>query len=63
MTAALHCVLIEKERLSYVLYAIPYRFFFILTIDVVKLLATLEEVLGVKMNWGRIERKGRLKKS
>lgn len=63
MTAALHCVLIEKERLSYVLYAIPYRFFFILTIDVVKLLATLEEVLGVKMDWGRIERKGRLKKS
>ncbi|MEI7904423.1 MAG: glycosyltransferase [Candidatus Firestonebacteria bacterium] len=61
MTAALHCVLIEKERLNYVLYAIPYRLYFILVIDVVKLLATLEEVLGVKMEWGRVERKGRLK--
>ncbi len=63
MTAALHCVLIEKERLSYVLYSIPYRLYFILTIDVVKLLATLEEVLGAKMAWGRVERKGRLTKT
>ncbi|MEI6845761.1 MAG: glycosyl transferase, partial [Candidatus Firestonebacteria bacterium] len=63
MTAALHCVLIERERLSYVLYSIPYRLFFILIIDVVKLLATLEEVLGIEMEWGRVERKGRLKKA
>ncbi len=63
MTAALHCVLIEKERLSYVLYSVPYRLFFILIIDVVKLLATIEEVLGIEMEWGRVERKGRAKKA
>jgi len=63
MTAALHCVLLEKERLSYVLYAVPYRVFFIQIIDVTKLLATVEELMGVKMEWGKIERKGRLKES
>jgi poly-beta-1,6 N-acetyl-D-glucosamine synthase len=60
MIAALHCVLLEKESLVYVPYAIIYRFFFILIIDVCKVLATIEEMLGVEMVWGHIERMGRI---
>jgi poly-beta-1,6 N-acetyl-D-glucosamine synthase len=57
--AALHTVSMEEEELELVLYAIPYRLFFILAIDVAKLLSTFEEILGIRMSWGRIERKGR----
>jgi hypothetical protein len=35
--------------------------FFILTIDVCKAMSTVEEFLGLKMTWGKLERVGAAK--
>ena len=60
MAAALHTVAMEEEELSLVPYAVIYRFFFVVLIDVAKLFATAEELLHVRMSWGKLERVGRL---
>jgi poly-beta-1,6 N-acetyl-D-glucosamine synthase len=60
LAAALYCVLMERERIVLVLYATLYRAFFALTIDVAKLLATFEELLNLRMEWGKLERLGRI---
>ena len=60
LAAALYCVAVEEESLRLVPYAILYRAFFALTIDVSKLFATLEEVLRLRMDWGKLERIGRI---
>jgi poly-beta-1,6-N-acetyl-D-glucosamine synthase len=60
VAAALHTVAMEEEDLSLVPYAILYRFFFIVLIDVAKLFATLEEFMNVRMTWGKLERAGRI---
>jgi poly-beta-1,6-N-acetyl-D-glucosamine synthase len=59
IAAALHTVAIEEEDLSLVPLAVLYRFFFILLIDVTKLLASVEEALKLEMSWGKLERVGR----
>jgi hypothetical protein len=53
-------VAMEEEDLRLVPLAILYRFFFIATVDVVKLFATVEELLRFKMGWGKLERAGRI---
>lgn len=58
--AALYCVILERESLRLVPYSIFYRLFFILAVDVVKLLGALDELLGLRMTWGKLERSGRL---
>jgi poly-beta-1,6 N-acetyl-D-glucosamine synthase len=60
LAAALYCVAAEEESMSLVPYAIWYRLFFALTIDVAKLLATFEECLQLKMEWGKLDRLGRI---
>jgi poly-beta-1,6 N-acetyl-D-glucosamine synthase len=60
LAAALYCVVMEEESLSLVPYAILHRLFFALTIDVAKLFATAEELLRVRMDWGKLERIGRI---
>ena len=60
LAAALYCVAVEEERLRLVPYAIYYRAFFALTIDVAKVLATVEELFGLRMDWGKLERIGRI---
>ena len=60
VAAALHSVVMEEESLALVPYAVIYRFFFIATIDVAKLLATVEQMFHVPMTWGKLERAGRL---
>ena len=60
VAAALYAVGMEGEDLRLVLYAVPYRFFFITMIDVAKLFATAEEIAGVRMTWGKLERVGRI---
>lgn len=60
VVAAVYTVAMEEEDLSLVLYAVVYRFVFINIIDVAKLMATVEEFLGVRMSWGKLERAGRL---
>ncbi len=60
LAAALYCVVVEKESLLLVPYAIFYRAFFALTIDVAKLFATFEELFKLRMDWGKLERIGRI---
>lgn len=60
IAAALHTVAMEGEDLSLVPYAIVYRFFFILLVDVSKIFATVEEFLNLEMSWGKLERLGRI---
>jgi biofilm PGA synthesis N-glycosyltransferase PgaC len=57
---AVHAILMEREDLRLVPYAVLYRFFYILIIDVTKLFATLEELIGLDMQWGKLARKGRI---
>ena len=60
VVAAVYTVAMEEEDLALVAYAVVYRFVFINIIDVAKLMATVEEFLGVRMSWGKLERAGRL---
>jgi len=60
MIAAMYTVSIEKERLYLVPYAFLYRFFFVQIVDVAKLAATIEEMLGIQMGWGKLKRSGRI---
>lgn len=60
MMAALYCVGLEEEDLKHVPYALIYRMFFVLFTDVCKMLASFEEMLGIEMTWGKLERKGRI---
>jgi poly-beta-1,6-N-acetyl-D-glucosamine synthase len=57
---AIHAILMEGEDLSLALYSVLYRFFYVLIIDVTKVFATLEELLGLDMSWGKLARKGRI---
>lgn len=60
LAAALYCVVVEEEQLTLVPYAIFYRAFFALTIDVAKVFATFEEVFKLRMDWGKLDRIGRI---
>jgi len=57
---AVHSILMEREDLGLAIYSVFYRFFYILIIDVTKLFATLEELVGLDMSWGKLARKGRI---
>jgi poly-beta-1,6 N-acetyl-D-glucosamine synthase len=58
---ALYCVSVEKEEFKLIPYAIVYRLFFILIIDITKAMATIEEYLGLQMTWGKLDRVGNAK--
>jgi poly-beta-1,6-N-acetyl-D-glucosamine synthase len=58
LAASIYCVVAEKEDPRLIPYAVIYRSFFILIVDVCKLLATIEELLGMGMHWGKLERIG-----
>jgi poly-beta-1,6-N-acetyl-D-glucosamine synthase len=58
LAASLYCVVAEKEDPKLIPYAIIYRSFFILIVDVCKVFATIEEMLGMGMQWGKLERIG-----
>jgi hypothetical protein len=60
VTASLYCVSVTKEKISLVFYSLYYRIFFINVVYIAKVLATFEEFFGVKMSWGKLERKGRI---
>lgn len=56
LVTALYCIAVEKEEFRLIWYAIIYRMFFILIIDICKTMSTIEEFLGIKMTWGKLER-------
>lgn len=60
VSASIYCVSVTKERMKLVLYSIYYRIFFINIINIAKVMATLEEFFGIEMNWGKLERKGKI---
>jgi poly-beta-1,6-N-acetyl-D-glucosamine synthase len=60
VVTALYAILMEREDLGLALYSIFYRFFYILIIDVCKVFATLEELVGLDMSWGKLARRGRI---
>jgi poly-beta-1,6 N-acetyl-D-glucosamine synthase len=60
LAAALYCVIAEEEDIAIVPYAVLYRAFFALVIDTAKLFASFEELFRVKMDWGKLERLGRI---
>jgi biofilm PGA synthesis N-glycosyltransferase PgaC len=61
LITALYCVAVEKEEFRLIWYAIIYRMFFILVIDICKAMSTIEELLGIRMSWGKLERVGTVK--
>ncbi|MGK9476162.1 glycosyltransferase [Melioribacter sp. OK-6-Me] len=58
LMSAVFCIAAEREEFRLVPYAIIYRVFFILLIDVTKAMATVEEFIGFSMTWGKLERVG-----
>lgn len=60
VVTAAYCVIVEKEDTLLIAYAIVLRVFYQLLIDVAKILASIEELAGTKMNWGKLEREGKL---
>jgi len=60
LVPTLHTVAMEEEDLILVPYAVIYRVFFVVLIDVAKLFATMEELFRVRMSWGKLERAGRI---
>jgi len=58
--AASYCVIIEKEDPRLILYAPLFRLYYMSIIDVAKVIATFEELKGMRMTWGKLEREGKL---
>lgn len=56
--SSIYCVAVEKEEIRLVPWAIVYRMLFVLLIDITKTMALVEEFLGIKMEWGKLERVG-----
>lgn len=56
--SALYCIAVEREETRLLPYTIIYRMFFILVIDICKTMSTIEEFLGIRMTWGKLERTG-----
>jgi len=60
IVAAMFCLSMENESMALVPYAILYRIYFVLMTDVCKVIASVEELLRVRMTWGKLERVGRI---
>lgn len=58
MALALLCIASEREDARLVAHVLLYRLFFLVIMDVCKLLSSLEEVFRVKMGWGKLDRTG-----
>jgi hypothetical protein len=56
LVAAFVTVSMEEESLGLVPFALIYRFFFILFLDVVKTFAALEELFNLGMTWEKLGR-------
>lgn len=59
VVAAMFCIGMEDEDMRLTPYAILYRIYFVVVTDVCKVIATVEELLQVRMTWGKLQRTGR----
>jgi poly-beta-1,6-N-acetyl-D-glucosamine synthase len=57
---ALFCVIVERERWSLIAAAPLCRIYYQVVLDVLRIFATIEEFLGVKMSWGKLKRLGKM---
>ena len=55
------CIAVEDDHPALVLLTPVFRAFYMVALDVARLLATLEEFKGVAMGWDKVARLGRLK--
>jgi poly-beta-1,6 N-acetyl-D-glucosamine synthase len=60
MSVAIHAVAMDKEDLRLVPYAIYHTILFVLIINISKTFSTIEELIGFKMTWGKLDRLGKL---
>lgn len=60
IVAAVFCIALEGEDLRLAMHAVVYRAFFIPYLDTIKFFASLDELFGVRMGWGKLERFGRI---
>ncbi|WP_051559802.1 glycosyltransferase family 2 protein [Marinobacterium jannaschii] len=58
VAGALYCILTTHEDLSLSIYALIYRLYFIAVINISKIFATFDECINLKMDWGKLDRKG-----
>lgn len=58
IVVAMFCLSMERENMKLVPYSILYRIYFVVLTDVCKVIASIEELLQVKMTWGKLDRKG-----
>ncbi|MBX3200950.1 MAG: glycosyltransferase family 2 protein [Labilithrix sp.] len=56
----LYCLAIDGKNVLYAFLAPVERMMFTIVLDVCRGLASVEEVFGVEMSWGKLERKGRV---
>jgi poly-beta-1,6-N-acetyl-D-glucosamine synthase len=60
VVAASYCLVLEEEDMSLLAYTPLFRVFYLLFLDVAKVLAACEELCGISMTWGKLEREGKL---
>ena len=57
---SLYCLAIDEKTVGYAALVPFERLVFTLVLDVCRILASVEEVFGIKMSWGKLDRKGRV---
>lgn len=63
IVVAMFCLSMERESMKLVPYSILYRIYFVVLTDVCKVIASVEELLQVRMTWGKLDRTGRMGES
>jgi len=59
VATTMYCLALEEESMLYLLYAPLERMVFSVMLDVCRILASVEELCGLRMSWGKLERRGR----
>lgn len=60
IVVAMFCLSMERENMKLVPYSIVYRIYFVVLTDVCKVIASVEELLQVRMTWGKLDRSGKM---
>jgi len=56
----LYCLAIDQKNVLYAFLAPVERMMFTILLDVCRVLASIEELFGIQMSWGKLDRKGRV---
>ncbi len=60
VSASVYCLSVTKEDMRLLLYSLYYRLIFVNITNVAKVLSSFEEVFGIEMSWGKLDRKGKI---